>query len=151
MWKKTAMGLMILWVITISYVGYKFKYGDTEKVDNRVEITLSIAEKDAVLEEMRLLLAGLQGIISGLSNSDFKKVEVSARKNGMVMAQDVNPALILKLPVEFKSVGMGVHKAFDDLADNIDGKGSKDILRELDLIMGSCVACHATYKLETER
>jgi hypothetical protein len=38
------------------------------------------------------------------------------------MAQDVNSALMLKLPVEFKSVGIGVHKAFDDLADNIDGK-----------------------------
>ena len=42
--------------------------------------------------------------------------------NGIVMAQDVNSALMLKLPVEFKSVGIGVHKAFDDLADNIDGK-----------------------------
>jgi len=151
MWKKIAIGLMILWVITISYVGYKFKYGDTEKVDNRVEITLSIAEKDAVLEEMRLLLEGLQGIISGLSNSDFKKVEVSARGNGMVMAQDVNPALMLKLPAEFKSIGVGVHKAFDILADNVDGKGSKVILSEVDSIMDSCVACHATYKLETEK
>ncbi len=130
---------------------YKFKYGNAEKVDNRVAITLSVAEKDVVLGEMRLLLEGLQGIISGLSNSDFKKVEVSARGNGMVMAQDVNPALMLKLPVEFKSVGMGVHKAFDDLAENIDGKDVKIILREIDSIMDSCVGCHLTYKLEIER
>ena len=142
---------MVLWIITISYAGYKFKYGNAEKVDNRVAITLSVAEKDVVLGEMRLLLEGLQGIISGLSNSDFKKVEVSARGNGMVMAQDVNPALMLKLPAEFKSVGIGVHKAFDDLAENIDGKGVKIILREIDSIMDSCVGCHLTYKLEIER
>mgnify|MGYP000114954526 FL=1 len=151
MWKKIAIGSMVLWIITISYAGYKFKYGNAEKVDNRVAITLSVAEKDVVLGEMRLLLEGLQGIISGLSNSDFKKVEVSARGNGMVMAQDVNPALMLKLPVEFKSVGMGVHKAFDDLAENIDGKDVKIILREIDSIMDSCIGCHLTYKLEIER
>jgi len=58
---------------------------------------------------------------------------------------------MLKLPVEFKSVGIDVHKAFDDLADNIDGKDSRDILSELDSIMDSCVGCHLTYKLETER
>jgi len=151
MWKKIAIGSMVLWIITISYAGYKFKYGNAEKVDNRVAITLSVAEKDVVLGEMRLLLEGLQGIISGLSNSDFKKVEVSARGNGMVMAQDVNPALMLKLPVEFKSVGMGVHKAFDDLAENIDGKDIKIILREIDSIMDSCVGCHLIYKLEIDR
>jgi hypothetical protein len=151
MWKKVAIGLIFSWVVTISYAGYKFKYGNTKKVDNRVEIILAAPERDLVLGEMRLLLEGLQGIISGLSNSDFKKVEVSARGNGMIMAQDVNPALMLKLPIEFKSVGMGVHKAFDDLADNIDGKDSKDILSELDSIMDSCVGCHATYKLETAR
>jgi len=151
MWKKIAIGSMVLWIITISYAGYKFKYGNAEKVDNRVAITLSVAEKDVVLGEMRLLLEGLQGIISGLSNSDFKKVEVSARGNGMVMAQDVNPALMLKLPVEFKSVGMGVHKAFDDLAENIDGKDVKIILREIDSIMDSCVGCHLIYKLEIDR
>jgi len=44
-----------------------------------------------------------------------------------------------------------VHKAFDDLADNINGKDAKDILREVDLIMNLCVGCHATYKLETEK
>ena len=151
MWKKVAIGLIFAWVITISYAGYKFKYGNTKKVDSRVEIILTAPEKDLVLGEMRLLLEGLQGIISGLSKSDFKKVEVSARGNGMVMAQDVNPALMLKLPVEFKSVGMGVHKAFDDLAENIDGKDVKIILREIDSIMDSCVGCHLIYKLEIDR
>ena len=28
---------MIVWSITISYKGYKFKYGNTGNVDNRVE------------------------------------------------------------------------------------------------------------------
>jgi len=78
-------------------------------------------------------------------------VEVSARGNGIVMAQDVNSALMLKLPVEFKSVGIGVHKAFDDLAENIDGKDVKIILREIDSIMDSCIGYHLTYKLELER
>ena len=122
MWKKMALGLMVLWVISASFIGYKVIYGNAKKVDTRVGITLLPVERDFVLSEMRLLLEGLQGIISGLANDNFEEVKVAARGSGMAVAQDVNPALILKLPLEFKTIGMGVHKSFDILADNIKGK-----------------------------
>ena len=151
MWKKMAIGLMILWIVSISYIGYKVKYGNAKKVDTRVGITLLPSERDLILGEMRLLLEGLQGIISGLSNGNFEEVKVSARGNGMAMAQDVNPALMLKLPMDFKAIGIGVHKSFDILADNIKGKDSRAILGEVASIMDSCIGCHATFKLEIER
>ena len=97
---------------------------NTKHIDNKIEITLSVAEKNLVLSEIRHLLEDLQGIISELSSNDFKMVEVSARENVMIMAQDVNPALLLKLPIVFKSIGMGVHKAFDNLVDTFDKKDS---------------------------
>ncbi|MBT3414928.1 MAG: hypothetical protein HOA32_14270 [Nitrospina sp.] len=146
-----ALGLMVLWVISASFIGYKVIYGNAKKVDTRVGITLLPVERDFVLSEMRLLLEGLQGIISGLANDNFEEVKVAARGSGMAVAQDVNPALILKLPLEFKTIGMGVHKSFDILADNIKGKSSREILNEVNSIMDSCVGCHATYKLEVER
>jgi len=123
-----ALGLMVLWVISASFIGYKVIYGNAKKVDTRVGITLLPVERDFVLSEMRLLLEGLQGIISGLANDNFEEVKVAARGSGMAVAQDVNPALILKLPLEFKTIGMGVHKSFDILADNIKGKSSREIL-----------------------
>ena len=151
MWKKVALGLMVLWVISVSFIGYKVIYGNAKNVDTRVEITLLPVEKDFVLGEMRLLLEGLKGIISGLANDNLEEVRIAARGNGMAMAQDANPALILKLPLEFQNIGMGVHKSFDILADNIKGKSSREILNEVNSIIDSCVGCHATYKLEVER
>ena len=74
-----ALGLMVLWVISASFIGYKVIYGNAKKVDTRVGITLLPVERDFVLSEMRLLLEGLQGIISGLANDNFEEVKVAAR------------------------------------------------------------------------
>ena len=81
MWKKMALGLMVLWVISVSFIGYKVIYGNAKNVDTRVEITLLPVEKDFVLGEMRLLLEGLKGIISGLANDILKRSGL--RQGGM--------------------------------------------------------------------
>lgn len=116
-------------------------------VDKRMEISLLPEERQLVLGEMRSLLAGLKGIIKGLSTENFELVKKSAVGNGMGMAQDVNPALIAKLPMSFKAMGMGVHISFDELAAKIPGATSKEILKEVDGIMNSCVTCHSVFKI----
>jgi hypothetical protein len=147
MWKKIAIISLFLWIGSIGFLTYRIYFGNAVEVDGRIEMSLAPEEKELVLGEMRILLEGLQGIISGLASENFKEVEIAARGNGMAMAQDINPALITKLPLDFKEMGMGVHKAFDDIANNIKGKNSKQILSEVDEIMNSCIACHAAYKI----
>jgi len=147
MWKKIAIISFVLWIASFGFVFYKIQYGNAVMVDKRMEISLLPEERELVLGEMRSLLAGLKGIIKGLSIDDFELVKKSAIGNGMGMAQDVNPALIAKLPMSFKAMGMGVHKSFDKLATTIPGATSKEILKDVDIIMSSCVACHSTFKI----
>ena len=147
MWKKIAIVSFALWIASVGFVVYKIQYGNAVKVDKRMEISLLPEERELILGEMRSLLVGLKGIIQGLSTDDFERVKKSATGNGMGMAQDVNPALIAKLPMSFKAMGMGVHKSFDELAAKIPGATNKEILKEVDVIMSSCVACHSAFKI----
>jgi len=147
MWKKVAIVSFALWIASVGYIFYKIQYGNAVMVDKRMEISLLPEDRQLVLGEMRSLLAGLKGIIKGLSTEDFELVKKSAIGNGMGMAQDINPALIAKLPMSFKAMGMGVHKSFDELATKIPGATSKEILKEVDVIMSSCVTCHSAYKI----
>jgi cytochrome c556 len=62
---------------------------------------------------------------------------------------DVNPALMAKLPVEFKSLGMSVHHDMDDLAAAAEaGKTSQELLGSLGQTLSKCVACHASWQLQ---
>jgi cytochrome c556 len=147
MWKKVAIVSFALWIASVGFIVYKMQYGNAVMVDQRMEISLLPEERQLVLGEMRSLLAGLKGIIKGLSTDDFELVKESAIGNGMGMAQDINPALMTKLPMSFKTMGMGVHKSFDELAAKIPGATRKEILKEVDVIMTSCVTCHSAFKI----
>ena len=147
MWKKVAIVSFALWIASVGFIVYKMQYGNAVMVDQRMEISLLPEERQLVLGEMRSLLVGLKGIIKGLSTDDFELVKESAIGNGMGMAQDINPALMTKLPMSFKAMGMGVHKSFDELAAKIPGATRKEILKEVDVIMTSCVTCHSAFKI----
>jgi hypothetical protein len=140
---------IILWLVTAIIFGVFFVKGSTTKsTDNRRAIILSPSEKDLVLAEMRTLLKAVSGVIHALSENDMKKAAESATSAGMGMAVDVNPILMAKLPLDFKSLGMGTHRAFDELAFEIkSGATSPAILKSLGRITNRCIACHDTNRL----
>lgn len=152
-YKKLAFAALGLWILTIGVLGYFFIKGYTQKsTDNRQEVMLSPSERDLVLGEMRQLLDSVNGILNGLVENDLVKVEKSARAGGMQMAQDVNPMLMGKLPSAFKGMGMGVHKALDDLADALkQNKDPQDVMKRVAKITQTCVACHAVYRLSSDK
>lgn len=150
MWKKIALGSLVLWVVTLSVAGYFFVKGSGKTAaDGRLAVTLKRDERNLVLTEMRMLLSGVQTIIEAVTKNDMKIIETTASSLGMKSAADVNPALIAKLPLEFKATGMGVHKSFDELALKVQsGMGKEDVLKEVGIIMQTCVSCHETYRLD---
>lgn len=102
-----------------------------------------------ILSEMRKLLQGVQGIIKAVARKDFKEAAIKARSNGMVMASEAphHPALMTKLPMNFKKLGFGVHKSFDALADRAESMTGEEILNETATIMNACVSCHTSYRI----
>ncbi len=72
-----------------------------------------------------------------------------AGASSVAAAADVNPALMVKLPLEFKQLGLSVHKRFDKIATAADSGASREqLLASLSTQLSACVACHASYRLD---
>jgi cytochrome c556 len=113
--------------------------------DSRRLVSLTPAERDAVLAEMRMMLGSVSGILHGLAANDRQAIEKAARASGMAMA--VDPSLEQKLPRPFLELGMATHKKFDQLADLAETRAAADeVVRSLADVTTSCVACHAMYR-----
>ena len=152
---KMQMGVVavLLWVVTVAGAGWFFVKGWTVKgTDGRMEISLAPSERDLILGEMRQLLRSVHGVVTGLSDADReagrKVAEQAARAGGMGMAEDMTPAIMLKLPLALKQMGMSVHRDFDGLADGIArGESDAEILQRLSSITTRCTTCHEMYRL----
>jgi len=146
------VGMLALWVATIAAAGYLFVKGWTvqEILDSRTAVVLTKAEREQILVEMRQLLKSVHGVLRGVSSQDLNGMEKAARAAGMVMAADVNPALMAKLPLTFKAMGMSVHRDFDGLADGIQsGERGEQALKRLSDLTSRCIACHDLYRFST--
>jgi len=141
---------LALWTITIAAALWIFIQGVTKPAaDGRTEIVLAASERDQILAEMRQLLKAVHGVVTGLSssNGDMHAAEQAARAAGMTMAADTSPAIMAKLPLPFKQMGMSIHKDMDALADAIVQKETpQQILQRLSSMTARCTTCHDLYR-----
>lgn len=139
-----------LWLATMAVAGFFFVRGQTRVApDGRTAVLLAPDERDLVLTEMRGMLGTVQGMVDGVKAGNLKQVAQAARASGMAAAADVNPALMAKLPLEFKEFGLSLHKRFDEIATEADSGASREqILASLSTQLSACVACHASYRIE---
>lgn len=148
---KNRLGLvsLALWVLTIGVFAFFFVRGATSvSTDQRRSVNLSPVEKDLVLGEMRTMLKAINGMLGALSDGDMNKAAEAATSAGMAMAVDTSPILMAKLPLDFKELGMGTHKAFDDLSSEIKkGATVPQVLVKMHQITNRCIACHETNRL----
>lgn len=146
-----------LWIVTIVAGGWFFVQGWTRSgTDGRTQIVLAPAERDLILGEMRMLLKAVHGVVTGLGGQDQEadrmQIEQAARSAGMGMAADVNPALMEKLPLPFKQMGMSIHKDMDALADAVAQKEtSQQLLQRLSSMTARCTACHDVYRFGVDK
>ena len=153
-WRVLGVGALALWVLMMGVMVGLFVQGHTRPgTDGRTEIVLAPTERDLILAEMRQLLKAVHGVVTVLGSPDqnLKVAEGAARAAGMAMAADVNPAVMLKLPLAFKQMGMSIHKDMDHLADGIaQGESSVQILHRLSSMTARCTTCHDMYRFSTQ-
>jgi cytochrome c556 len=150
--KRTVCAMAaVLWAATVAVGGWFFVTGWTTKgADGRTEILLAPAERDQILAEMRQLLKAVDGIVRGLGEPQPERtsMEQAARGVGMAMAADTSPAIMAKLPLPFKQMGMSIHKDMDALADAIvQQETPQEILQRLSSMTARCTTCHDLYRL----
>ena len=150
---RFALVALALWGVTIAAAGFVFVHGRTAAApDGRTAILLNVGERDFVLEEMRGLMVALRGITDGIARDDKAAIAQAAHGAGMAAAHDAAPALLLKLPMEFKRLAMPLHQGFDDLAAAAErGEPAAALSARLIEQMDLCVACHAAFRLDIER
>ena len=150
---KLCWTLLILLVLAVAGVAYKvIVVGNVELAeDGRQALKLTPGERNLVLGEMRDFLVAVQGIIEATNREDMEAAAVAARREGMAAQTAVPPALIAKLPLEFKKLGFDTHRRFDALALDAEQLGDPGHTRgQLAVLMGNCIGCHASYSLVTE-
>jgi len=147
---KIALAALMLWLATVAVFAWFFVRGNTVPgSDNRSAIVLAPAERALILGEMRGLLAGVHDILDAINRNDRKQIAASARHVGTANAADVNPAIMAKLPLSFKQLGMSVHHDMDDLAAAADnGKPVGELQAMLTATMAKCVSCHGAWELK---
>ncbi len=147
--KFTAI-VLLLWIFTIAVFAWFFIRGNTTTgTDGRTAVVLHVSERDLILSEMRGLLSATQGILEGVNQGDMQRVIKASSAAGMVVAADASPALMTKLPMELKSLGMSVHRDMDAIATAAENKvPAPEILKMLSNTLTKCVACHSTWQLK---
>jgi hypothetical protein len=147
---KLAQIALLLWVVTVSVFAWFFIRGSTAAGnDGRNAIVLQPGERELVLAEMRGMLVATQGILEGVNQGDMPRIIEAARAAGMAGTADVNPALMAKLPLEFKALGMSVHHEMDGIAKAAeDKKPAAELLTMTSDTLKKCVVCHAAWQLK---
>jgi hypothetical protein len=139
-----------LWVVAIAVFAWFFIRGNTVAgTDGRTAVVLQANERDLILSEMRGLLSATQGILEGINQGDMQRIIKASSAAGMASAADVNPALMAKLPMEFKALGMSVHHDMDEIARAAEGgMPAAAILKMASNTLAKCVACHSAWQLK---
>ncbi len=145
---RLALAAIVLWGATIAAAGYLFVYGyTTTEPDGRQAVGLNDQEREHVLGEMRGLLQAVGEITAALVHDDMAQIAKAASAVGLVATQSESPALMAKLPLDFKQMGLRVHAGFDEMATAASaGASAQKIAGLLADQLAICVGCHASYK-----
>lgn len=143
----------MLLALALMGLGYTFVVkGNVEPhADGRTAVLLLPEERNLVLAEMRGLLEAVQAVIQAATAGDMEAASAAASAAGMAAAEGEAAALIGKLPLEFMTLGMSAHQAFDALAETAQNTDDPlVVLSELGNMMDACTGCHAGYRLGIE-
>lgn len=145
---KLCWVLVVVLALALAYIAYSFVTGKVQPTeDGRVGVVLSKDERNLVLAEMRAWLENSQRLLAAANRNDFAEVAKLARASGMAAEAGTPATLMMKLPLEMKTLGLGTRAKFDAIAAEAEKtKDAKRVLVGLGDAMGNCVACHATYR-----
>ena len=121
--------------------------------DTRAAIALTEIERAFIKREMRGLLESVRDMLLASSTGDRAAIAAAGRRAGMNGPEKdhIPPSLAPKLPLEFKKLGLGTHRAFDQIALEVEkGGDTAAVPKRLGELMGNCIACHSTWRVVDE-
>ena len=151
--QKSRVYLALAAALLLLTAGMAWKFiiaGSTERAeDGRLAVLVTSQERAMMLSEMRDFVTGLQSISDALAREDMRGVAAAARAMGSAKTKGEPSALMGKLPIEFKVLGLGVHRDFDAIALDAERLGqTRHTLGQLAAALQKCAACHASFQVK---
>jgi cytochrome c553 len=116
--------------------------------DNRMVISVTAAERNQMLYEMREFLHGLHNLHHALARKDMKAVATIAKPVGPLLDR-ISPNLRDKLPEGFTELAVAQSEAFQTLAKIGNNNGDVgSALEQTAEIITYCSGCHDAYRFE---
>jgi len=120
--------------------------------DPRTEITLPAEVRAAFMEHMRDHMDALDDVMVALSDADFKEAAETARER---LVRGSGRGFGRYLPIEFREMGLGMHRAAAEFADVADAAAVertaadwKETMAALQVISAHCRACHSAFRIQ---
>ena len=120
--------------------------------DPRTPIKFPPDMRGAFLEHMRQHMDSLDDVMAELANADFKGAANVAREQ---LVAGSGAGFGRYLPIEFREMGMGMHRAAADFADVADAVPADPTAADwnktvaaLQAISNQCRACHSSFRLQ---
>ena len=137
-----------LWLVTAAGAGL-FIYFDQQRqgADDRILIPVTQGERAFVMKEMRLMLEALQGIFMAMEAGDMDALAEAASSSGAIIKEALPIGLRARLPADFNRFSVDSHEGFMAMARAAKkGVGRDRMIALLSEQLGSCTACHDTYR-----
>ena len=153
--KKLLIGTSIFFLTTTLILSYILLFTGTELVktpdDNRTLVKYAPDLRELVMTEMRDYLVVMSEIQQGIAENNPEKIYTAAEREGQIAIDDT-PVRLLKLsPLACKTMGFQGHHLFQAIADSAKTNyNPKTTIRQMAELTNNCIACHNTYKVETE-
>lgn len=113
--------------------------------DERISLGLSPQMKRHQLSNMRSHVAAIQTIVGLIGAGDFDAAsEIAHTKLGLT--EDMRRMCNMFENKDFTRLGLEFHKSADTLGDVLKTEDVNKSLRALQITMGYCVQCHATFR-----
>ena len=153
---KISFSVLLNIVLAVALLGAAYVFVVRGKTapgdDGRTTVLLSSAERDMVLGEMRGMLEAVRDITGAIAENDMFGVIETAKSVGMGATGNEPVSLVAKLPLEFKTLGMQTHGAFDELATLASvSEDPLEVAGALNEIMYNCTSCHAGYRFGSDQ
>ena len=116
--------------------------------DERIRLGMTSAERVQFLDEMRQMLASIQGIVAGIGEEDRERIIEEARYSGNRMARATPASLRQRLPAEFQAIGGPTHMLFEEIVIRAESDDMASIAELTGRTMQNCLACHAQFRAD---
>jgi hypothetical protein len=117
-------------------------------VDTRMSITVTEAERNQILYEMRAFLHGLHNVHVAMGRKDMKAVALEAGELGKTL--DRIPAQLLdRMPQPFTEMRVAMYETFKYIARDVEGKADPALTHQrFAEALSYCSGCHDTYRFQ---